>query len=643
MSTPSRSEPGNVRPGEADHEHGVELEALRLVDGHHLDADPLARRHALAPEPDLRQPLQPRRQAGGVEARLALGDLAAQALQGGEAREPRRPLRAARGDRRGAQPGPVDGHPQRVGGPLLGRRAPDLVHRRRQPVGAVRAGHPVEGARHRPLRRRRGGDRVGEGRPRDAVPRVGADAQVLLHRRRVARGPQPGDGGAHLAALEQADAAAHLVRHAGALQRLDDGPRLQPHRAHEHRLLLERHALPRQGHDPLDHGAGLALRVGRPPEPHRRPGRVRQRDAPLRRPVGDRLDHRGGRVEDVLGGPVVDLEPQLRRLGEPAPEVEDVLGRGPAEAVDALVVVADHHQAPAGGGDGVEQLGLGVVRVLELVHQDVGRARLGRLAPVGVRPQQVEGPDDREAEVLQARLGEPAVVRLVHPRELQLAPRPVGRPARGRVRDGRLGPAAVRLRGDELVAAGVDALDQVLDEPGEIAAQVVDAQVELVEAVEQHEHPVLLPRDGHGRQQAPLDAVDPRELLRVGVERGDPERLVRAPEQLLGAVAQLHGGLARERQRQHLGGVGAALHEPRQAAAQDPRLAGACAGEHDRRTAGMGDGRALLRGEIVRHGTPHGTPGPGRPVSTRRPMQHLSTGPATALRAVGPAGTPRGW
>ena len=99
--------------------------------------------------------------------------------------------------------------------------------------------------------------------------------------------------------------------------------------------------------------------------------------------------------------------------------------------------------------------------------------------------------------------------------------------------------------------------------------------------------------------------------------------------------AQLLRGSRREREREHLAGRRRPVHEPGEAAAEDPRLAGAGAGDHQRRAAGMGDGGALVRGEIVGQDA-HGTSGPGRPVSTRGPMQHLSTGPATALRAVVP-------
>src|SRR5205085_2743616 len=126
----------------------------------------LARRDALATEADLREALEARSEAARVEARLAVGDLPAETLQRGESREARRPLRPTRGDRGGPQPGAVDGDAQRLRGPELGGRPPDLPEGRGERLGAVRAGDPVEGPRHRALRRGGGGDGVRERRPR---------------------------------------------------------------------------------------------------------------------------------------------------------------------------------------------------------------------------------------------------------------------------------------------------------------------------------------------------------------------------------------------------------------------------------------------------------------------------------------------
>ncbi len=193
-----------------------------------------------------------------------------------------------------------------------------------------------------------------------------------------------------------------------------------------------------------------------------------------------------------------------------------------------------------------------MVGVLELVDQHVARGLLNRVAAVRMGPQQVEHPDDREPEVLPAVLGQPSVVGLVDARELELAARAVGGGARAGARDRRLGPPAVGLGGDQLVAAGVDAPHEVVHHPDPVAAQVVHPQVELAQPVEHHQHPVLGAGDRGVGEQPALAAVHAGDVQRVGVEGRDPERLVRGAEDLLGARAQLDGRLAREREGEDL-------------------------------------------------------------------------------------------
>ena len=83
------------------------------------------------------------------------------------------------------------------------------------------------------------------------------------------------------------------------------------------------------------------------------------------------LDHRVGGGEDRLGGAVVLLQLDHRGVGEVVLEIEDVADVGVAEAVDRLIVVADHHQVAVLGGEQLQQPVLGVVGVLVLVDEDV--------------------------------------------------------------------------------------------------------------------------------------------------------------------------------------------------------------------------------------------------------------------------------
>ena len=158
-----------------------------------------------------------------------------------------------------------------------------------RPSAAVRGRHATDGSEHRALGR--GGRRHGVGQlgPRQAVARVGADAQVLLHGRRVACRAQPGDRGAHLAPLEEADAAAHLVGtparsrasvKACASRRTARWGSPAPPAGRPPRPARPRGRPPR----------GLAVGVGRAPEPRRRPDGLVERPAGLGRAVDDRLD-----------------------------------------------------------------------------------------------------------------------------------------------------------------------------------------------------------------------------------------------------------------------------------------------------------------------------------------------------------------
>ena len=69
-----------------------------------------------------------------------------------------------------------------------------------------------------------------------------------------------------------------------------------------------------------------------------------------------------------------------RRVAEPLGELGDAPDVGPAEGVDRLVGVADHHEVAPITGDGLQQPLLGRVGVLVLVHDHEVVARPQRRA-----------------------------------------------------------------------------------------------------------------------------------------------------------------------------------------------------------------------------------------------------------------------
>jgi hypothetical protein len=264
----------------------------------------------------------------------------------------------------------------------------------------------------------------------------------------------------------------------------------------------------------------------------------------------------------------------------------------------------------------VQQLRLRAVGVLELVDQDVAGLRPCGLEPVRMRPQQRQRAQQRLAEVLQPGLGQPRVVELVDACELQVRPRPPGRRRAARAPERFLGVAAEGGRRHQLVLAAVDAVAEAGHHVGRVAAQVVLHQLQLGQAIEQEQGAVVVGRGNRRRQQPALDPVGARELHRVGVEGGHPQRLVGHRERLLRPAPQLLGRARREREREHLAGRRPPVHEPGEPAAEDARLAGARAGHHEEGSAGVGDGGALVRRELVEHRL-DGRCGPGR-VPTHR-------------------------
>ena len=103
--------------------------------------------------------------------------------------------------------------------------------------------------------------------------------------------------------------------------------------------------------------------------------------------------------QDGLRGAVVLLHHEDRGVGVVVLEVEQVLDRGPAPRVHALVGVAHHAQVPVLGGEQVHQVVLGAVRVLVLVDQDVPEPLLVVLEDLGVLAEQPDGLHDDVVEV----------------------------------------------------------------------------------------------------------------------------------------------------------------------------------------------------------------------------------------------------
>ena len=153
-------------------------------------------------------------------------------------------------------------------------------------------------------------------------------------------------------------------------------------------------------------------------------------------------------VQDRGARPVVPPQHDDLRVPVPLPELEDVADRRAAELVDRLVVVTDHRDVAMPLGDQRDELRLGPVRVLELVHQHVPEPRLDRLAGRRRLPQQPQRERDLVPEVDRAVRGQQRLVARVGAGQLALPARLLlqrrgGVPLRRRFR---ASPASARRR-----------------------------------------------------------------------------------------------------------------------------------------------------------------------------------------------------
>ena len=115
--------------------------------------------------------------------------------------------------------------------------------------------------------------------------------------------------------------------------------------------------------------------------------------------LGVVLDDAVGGVQNVGGGTVVLLQTDGFGAGVELFKVEDVLDGGPAEAVDALVIVAHHADVALRAGEQADQPELRHAGVLILVHQQIAVLVLVELPHVRVVGQQLNGLVDQIVKV----------------------------------------------------------------------------------------------------------------------------------------------------------------------------------------------------------------------------------------------------
>ena len=329
-------------------------------------------------------------------------------------------------------------------------------------------------------------------------------------------------------------------------------------------------------------------------------------------PVGGLQDGRPGTVV-----PAQDHDP-----GAPValPELQDVADRRATELVDRLIVVPHHRHVAMALGDEGDQLRLGPVGVLELVHQHVPEALLDGLPGRRRVAQQPQCERDLVPEVDGTVGGQQRLVAGVRPGELALPAclllerrggvpfHPGRRDAQGlhRRRRGRgltgeaRGIREVGLRRHVLVLGPREQRGQRVQEPGRVSQRAVLVQLELEQVLPQEDHGLRTRQHPHVRRQPELERELPDEAVPEGMERGDRGVRVAVGDQLVHPHLHLVGGLVREREGEDLGRLRPARgDQPRDAARDDLRLARARARDDQQRSVPVHDRAPLLRVEAL--------------------------------------------
>ena len=413
---------------------------------------------------------------------------------------------------------------------------------------------------------------------------------------RVRQRTQPGEHVAHLGALEVGGGAAGAGRHRALLERRGNRRALGLDGADEHADLGRRSAGCNQLLRLGGHRLRLCALCVAAPEAHAPAARPLQL---LGDPLGRGCHDRHGRLEDSPARAVVVLEAHDLRVRELALEVEQVLLRGAAEAVDGLVVVAHDRDVAVLLHEQPQQHPLREVRVLVLVDEHVAEAPRHPLAHVRALVQQAERPQDQVAEVERPALREQPVVIGVQAGELALALRPGARGVAARLRGEPVRVAAVVVGGDHLVLEAIDPRHEAGEQRRGVAANLVVAQGQVVDALEQKGEPVGRGHRGEEGVDAGLERLVLQQARAERVEGRHMQLLVGRLDERLEPLAHLGRGGRREGEREDRVGRHPLLDEPGEAAGERARLAGPGARHHHERAARVGDGLLLRAVEAV--------------------------------------------
>ena len=295
--------------------------------------------------------------------------------------------------------------------------------------------------------------------------------------------------------------------------------------------------------------------------------------------AGNVVRDRGiGRVEDVSGGPVVALQPDDLGAGEDRLELEDVADVGPPPSIDALIVVAHHHEVAVRTRQQVQQPELGMVGVLVFVHQQEGESVRVPVQDVGTGLQQLHRLHQQIVEVEGVLARQSSLILGVHQR-------------RGRRQT--VGTVRVRfmkpLRTGKHVLCGTDyALHRSRIPPVRVDAGGLLGPLHLIQA--------LLGIENRERGRTPdLARVDAQKTCAEGVKGAEPHPARLLPQIVADALPHLTRRLVGEGDGEDAMRRHAVLaHQVGDPAGECPGLSGPRAGEYQHRPLEVEHGGPLL-------------------------------------------------
>ncbi len=337
-----------------------------------------------------------------------------------------------------------------------------------------------------------------------------------------------------------------------------------------------------QGANRADHEVRLGLLVPRLVEDERFAGRVLGPEG-LALPADVMGHDAAGGIQDVVGGPVVLLQPDDLAPRVVLLEVQDVVEIRAPPPVDGLVVVPDHAQVPVGPAEEVDDLVLGVVRVLVLVHQHVPPEILVVREDVGLVTEEQHRQHQQIVEV-HGMAGAQAV--LVEGVDLR-------RPLLGEI----VGHGGILTRRQHLVLGPADPRRH----PPRVQCPL--APVQRLQAVLDEAQLICLVVDHEAAAEVELPVPLAQDLDAGGVER--PQRHGQSPraQELFHPPSHLVRGLVGEGHRQDLPRLdGSSPDQVGDPAGDDPGLPGAGARQNQERPLTMQHRLFLWRVQIGQDG-----------------------------------------